>query len=174
MKNIKDFKCPLWEDLPNEGLRSKQVIEYIEQALSSIVIEGPIITATMIQNYRKWGVIDRKPGRMYYRDDIARLIVISIYKQILTIDEIKKGTDLSLRQQSLEKSYNSFASVLTDAISYINKAFDNEGNLTIKEEKFNYKEVGLSVLAFAYAAKLLGTIIIKQNGIKNLRSILYE
>lgn len=169
MKHLKNFRCPKWEDLPNEGLRSSHVIDYIEFSLKDIFIEDAILTNTMIQNYRRWGLINKSDGRLYYREDIARLIVISIYKQVISINNINKGFILAFKQMSIEKSYNSFSEILTESIQSLYKSMDENGNFTIERKVIKNKEVGLSAIAFAYSMKLLGYMIIKENGIDNIR-----
>lgn len=174
MKKIKSFICPDWENLPNNGLRSKETIEYIESVLENIIIDRPILTATMIQNYRKWGLLTKQEGRMYYREDIARLIVISTYKQVLPIDSVKKGIRLNLLLMSIEKSYNTFSKVLTKAIQDTINSIDKEGNFNIDSIKIKNDELGISIIAYAYSSLLLGNLIIRENGIKNIRRKLNE
>lgn len=169
MQDLKHFVCPKWDDLPNEGLRSSETIKYIENCLRDIFIEDPIITNTMIQNYRRWGLLNKTESRLYYRADIAKLIVISIYKQIISINSISKGFVLAFKKMTIEKSFNSFSEVLTETIQSIYKSMDEEGNFTIEKRVINNKEVGLCAIAYAYSMKLLGYLIIKENGIENIR-----
>ncbi|EHR32072.1 DUF1836 domain-containing protein [Helcococcus kunzii] len=169
MKNLINFQCPKWEDLPNEGLRSSGTIKYIESCLKDIYIEEPIITNTMIQNYRRWGLLDRSEGRLYYREDIAKLIVISIYKQVISIENINKGFNLAFKQMTVEKSFNSFSKILTENIQSLYKSMDQDGNFTIENKEISSKEVGVASIAYAYSMKLLGNLIIRKNGIENIR-----
>lgn len=169
MKKIDQFKCPRWNDLPTNGIRSSEVIGYVENILNPISLEDPILTATMIQNYRRWGLLSKKEGRLYYKEDIAKILVICVYKQILTIEEVKKGIKLSLQQLSVEESYDTFAETLETCIKSISDFVKNKKDLNIYDLNIEGNKAGLSVIAYAYAMKLLGSTIIQADGLKNLR-----
>lgn len=169
IENVKNFHFPRWEELPEEPIFNKEVVEYINTTLEPIITKELEITATMIQNYSKWRAIPKINGRKYGRVQIAILIVINLFKDIIQIDNIREGVVLQLAHVEEEVGYNLFAETVERALK---KVFANVGNpeteLTFDPITFPEKTEGLHAVAFSYAFKLLGKIIIEQGGYKNI------
>ena len=108
--NLACYKCPLFDDVPNFGLYSKQVVEFLDKHLSIFLIpnEEKLLTTTMINNYVKQKVISPPINKKYQREQILHLYVISILKQVLTISEIAKLLRLQIIQYETTKAYNFF------------------------------------------------------------------
>lgn len=85
-----DFKMPRFEDLPTVGLYRDQVIGIVEQTLSPLgtCIDGELLTPSMVNNYVKAGLIAAPVKKLYNREHVARLLVICIFKQVLSIQAI--------------------------------------------------------------------------------------
>lgn len=166
LKQIKDFTCPRWEDLPEEAIFNREAVDLINKALEPILNQESKLTTTMVQNYVKWGFLPKEEGRKYSRSRIALLIVISIYKQVISLKNVKKGVDLLLEHFPLEEAFDIFGSCVDDALK---RAFDPSFNkLQHNIEEVEKKMVGLYAVANSFALKLLGETIIASDGIKNL------
>ena len=76
-----------FDELPDFGLYSDQVIAIIEKQLSFLnaTQEERIITPAMINNYVKLQLIDKPERKKYYKTHIAQLIVITLLKQVLPL-----------------------------------------------------------------------------------------
>lgn len=128
------------------------------------------ITQTMIQNYSKWKIIPRLKGRKYERKHISILIIICIYKQVININQLKRGLKLQQNQMSLSESYDHFTEVLEVTLKRIFSFVKRNDNLYFKEYESKKGLEGITVVSNAFALKLLSEIIIQNNGFEKLRS----
>jgi len=82
-------RLPAWETIPDFGLYMDQVLTYVERNLPSL--SGlPGLTAPMINNYVKAGLVDRPDGKKYSRSAVARLLMICVLKQTMSQDGIRR------------------------------------------------------------------------------------
>lgn len=165
LEEIYYFHCPRWKELPEDPIFNREAVDFVNTSLSPILDED--LTTTMVQNYVKWELMPSEAGRKYSRLRIAYLIVISIYKQAINLSNVKKGVDLLLKHYSLDNAYDNFAMAVEEGLK---KTFhpllykeDYKGN-----KKPNKEELGLYAVANSFAYKLLGNLIIKADGVKNI------
>lgn len=168
IQSIVDFACPRWDQLPNQPMLSSQVVAYIQEVLSPIAINDQLITSTMIQNYAKWGALPKIEGRKYGRAQIAILIIIAIYKQVLNIDQVKSGLDLQLKRMPIEPAYNRFAESITSACQRIFGPVQGKSTYRVETIEIDQKTEGIQLVSHAYACKLLATLIIEAGGYQEL------
>lgn len=85
--NAAAFALPDWEALPDLGLYMDQVITYIQRQYRPLYGEGRrIVTAAMINNYVKSGLVTRPEKKKYGREQLAQLLVICGLKQALPLE----------------------------------------------------------------------------------------
>lgn len=84
------FRLPRYNELSSVSLYRDQVIGVVEQALEPFrdCIDGELLTPSMVNNYVKAGLLPAPVKKQYGREHIARLIVICIFKQVLSIQAI--------------------------------------------------------------------------------------
>ncbi len=167
-QDIYNFHCPRWSELPEQPLLSSAVVSYICESLAPIMHGNIAITRTMIQNYSKWGYLPKSVGKKYNREQIALLLVISVYKHVLDLKDIKNGVDLQLKIMEKETAYNSFAEALEAALNntfypVVQHATKIDSTISASAE-----QLAITLLANAFALKLLSIIIIEESGYKNL------
>ncbi|MCD1147752.1 DUF1836 domain-containing protein [Peptoniphilus sp. KCTC 25270] len=168
LQNYIQFHCPEWEELPQEGIRIGEAIELIQEFLSPIALEENIITPTMVQNYRKWGIMPKMEGRKYRREDLSVLIAITIYKQVIPIQMVKTGIELQLKQMSHKDSYSTFAKHMNTVIPALFEKLKNPHGFFLSSQEIPIEEIGVASIAYAYGMKLLGNYIVTQKGIHNI------
>ena len=100
------MNLPQWSALPDLGLYMDQVITLMERTFSGVSGAGGI-TRSMVNNYVKAGLIRRPAGRKYDRDQLAQLIMITVLKQALSMEEIAKVLSL-LCESGVESGYARF------------------------------------------------------------------
>ncbi len=115
----------------------------------------------MIQNYSKWGYIPRPTGRKYNREQIAHLIVISVFKQLFDISNIKKGVDLQLMAN--QQAYNNFADLLENALQTTFSPVINGETHIVNRIDISESQIGIALYANTFALKLLGLLIIEES-----------
>lgn len=97
---------PSWSSLPDLGLYMDQVMTLMERLFCGMPGMGAI-TKSMVNNYVKAGLIRRPAGKKYDRDQLAQLIMITVLKQALTMEEIAKVLNL-LCKDGTENGYMRF------------------------------------------------------------------
>ncbi|MDO5040584.1 MAG: DUF1836 domain-containing protein [Peptoniphilus sp.] len=165
---IYDFHCPRWEEIPEKGLFNQEVVNYIAEILRPVMWEEFPITATMIQNYTKLGFLPKREGRKYNRVQVAYLIVIAVYKQVLNIGEVKQGVELQLELMQVDKAYDTFAQSFEKALKSVFGYMVEEDRTCMGGFEVHEEELGVESIANAFAFKLLGRMILRQQGFKNL------
>lgn len=115
IKNINELEnisLPTWESLPGDGIYKEELLTYLKEVLKPLyVVDKNVITSSMINNYVKLGYIDKPTKKKYSRSSIAQLIVISIFKQIITIEDLAKGIDSEMTNFGLKEGYENFENI---------------------------------------------------------------
>lgn len=155
-KAIADFHIPRWNELPNIALYIDQVICYLDNYLLNYTDaekEGHILTKTMINNYVKNSIMSPTVNKKYNKEHIAKLFVISILKQIYSINDVAKLMEIGTKKVSMEKAYDSFCNELENAVSavFAGKEYKNEKDITF--EGYVLKNVVLSFVNKLYVEK---------------------
>lgn len=131
-EDLMNYHCPRWNELPEIELYVDQVVSILQNnlAIFSKDKEVPIITASMINNYVKQGVLQAPTKKKYNKMHLAYLFVICILKKIMSISEIGESINVMRRVCEPEDAYNMFCEELENAIK---RAFKLEEILTFSE-----------------------------------------
>jgi len=146
-----NFYIPRWEELPEMELYSEQVIKYLEDYLEPFHADQSekLITKAMVNNYVKHGILKPPVKKRYNKSHIAYLFVISLMKQVYSINDIKILIRLALGIAPIEVSFNEFCNVMEESIECI---FANKVYIT--EEPTGKGRHVLKCAAQSYANKL--------------------
>lgn len=124
MKNLADVKkslsedCPAaWNDLPDIDLYMDQLLGYMQRQLFSSRPESKV-TAAMVNNYIRVGLIKRANGKKYSRGHIARLTTICIMKQVLSVGDISLLIEI-FPSDTLQQVYEKYREVLDNDLSSV-------------------------------------------------------
>lgn len=84
------YALPDWEQMPAIPLYMDQILMLTRDALSPFVRDEKqsLLTSSMINNYVKSGVVEHPVHKKYTREQLAKLIVTSMLKQVLSIQDI--------------------------------------------------------------------------------------
>ncbi len=100
---------PRWDDLPDFGLYMDQVISLMERYLGPPVGPGERgLTASMVNNYVKMGVVPSPQKKKYGRSHLACLVVVCALKAVLPLEIIRQILSARLAQNTLEEAYDEF------------------------------------------------------------------
>lgn len=106
---------PRWEEFPAFELYIDQVIAFINESLGLFHHgEEPMITASMINNYVKNGVLNAPVKKKYSREHLAKLMVICMGKRMLSIADLKESISAMERSFGVPEGYN----ILCDEVEY--------------------------------------------------------
>lgn len=160
LRKMKQVTMPKWEEVPDGGLYKLEVIRFVRSILSPLFIsEENFITSSMINNYVKQGHIKEPINKKYYRESIAQLLAIIIFKQAIQIDEISKGIAIELRSFTIKDVYNNFVEIFLDAKDKVLRRYGH--NVVIDFEVDNHHDKVLYYLSICFFTKLYTLITIK-------------
>ncbi|WP_239464364.1 DUF1836 domain-containing protein [Collinsella tanakaei] len=113
------FHFPSFDELPHVNLYRDQVIGYIEGVLAplSSCAEGPWLTPAMVNNYVKQRLVPAPTKKLYGREQIARLLVICVFKQFLSMDAIARMFTIQLMTYPVEVAFDYIATELNHAVA---------------------------------------------------------
>lgn len=125
---IMKFRMPRYQELPRINLYLEQIIDevvYILNPILGVNEEGnKWITRTMVGNYVKQGIIPRPVGKKYTKEHIAYLVYVSIAKQVLSMDEIKRLLEIQRKAYPIKLAYNYLCNEFENALQEIFKRED--------------------------------------------------
>ena len=105
-RSLENFRLPRYHEIPNVGLYLEQTCQYINEYLE-LALPGNM-TASMISNYVKKGLIDNPVKKQYRREQIAYLFFIAVAKNVLSLDALQYFIQLQQRTYPMERAYNYF------------------------------------------------------------------
>ncbi len=108
-KNVMNIHLPRWEEFPAFELYIDQVIAFVTEHLSDFNhSDEPFLTASMINNYVKNGVLHAPIKKKYNREHLAKLMVICICKRMLPLSYISESISLMSRVYEISEGYDIF------------------------------------------------------------------
>lgn len=129
MDAVRGFRLPRYGEIPNVGLYLEQVAKYISDCLAPL---GDVsITASMISNYVKRGMVANPVKKQYYRSHIAYLIFIAVTKNVLSLDNISCLMDMQRATYENQVAYDYFCSELENIVAFVfgvKDTIDNVGS----------------------------------------------
>ena len=102
--------------LSGDSLYLEQATKYICRYLSPI-LETPL-TASMISNYVKRGLLSSPVRKQYSRDQVAYLFFIAVAKNVLSLDALACFLRLQERTYPLGKAYDYFCRELENLLLF--------------------------------------------------------
>jgi hypothetical protein len=95
---LSPLRLPRWNELPDLEIYMDQVLSLLSRYLRELPgLDAKGLTASMVNNYVKQGVLPPPAGKRYPRTHLACLIVITILKSVLPIGSIGRIIAWELR-----------------------------------------------------------------------------
>ena len=114
--SIQDFRLPRYNEIPNVGLYLEQTSKFISEYLSPL--GDYALTASMISNYVKKGLVSNPVKKQYDRDQIAYLFFIAVAKTVLSLDALVNFIELQKHTYPLPVAYDYFCTELEELLKY--------------------------------------------------------
>ena len=107
--SLQPRSLPQWDDLPDFGLYMDQVLSLMDRYLNLPAnTDEKGLTASMVNNYVKTGVIPAPEKKKYSRIHLASLVVVCTLKPVLPLAVIQKIISDVLGEDAPQRSYNAF------------------------------------------------------------------
>lgn len=134
VKSLDDVSMPRWEEITDIPLYMDQLIAVVTQYLEPFQIfssDKKPVTSSMVNNYVKLGLIPKPIKRHYNKRHIAYLIVITLFKEVISIQDIRRVLIFLAQSQGNSNAYNQFCALLEITIKrkghvYLKVAVDDE------------------------------------------------
>ena len=144
-RQLETLRPESWEALPDFPLYMDQVLSYMERQTIRLD-ESDALTASMVNNYAKNGLVPRAEGKKYNREHLAYLTFICILKQVMS----SRDMDLLIRTEltgdrPVEDGYRAFLDSLDGALT----ATAQEMNRYEDTEKLADAAVHFGLLSYA-------------------------
>jgi hypothetical protein len=166
---IHKFRLPRWRELPEEEVLRQNMLQYIDEKLTPLFSDRTIITGTMVQNYIKWGLAPRPVNRRYGRIHLVHFIVLSVLKEIISIQYVHTGISLLTRLMSTELAYDSFCEQIEDSMqrvtAFLLKPIPETEPLQFGGLNVSLQKLNLAFICESLAFKLLAEMFIDQQGL---------
>ena len=94
LTQLREHRPAAWDQLPDFALYMDQVLNYMDRQVIRFD-EADGLTAAMVNNYTKSGLVPRAKGKKYDRDHLAYLTVICVLKHVMTT----KDMDFLIREE---------------------------------------------------------------------------
>ena len=111
------FRLPRYEDIPNVGLYLEQTVKYINEYFEGF--DSLKLTASMVSNYVKKGLVANAVRKQYYRDQIAYLFFIAVAKTVLSMENLSMFISIQKESHSTKVAYDYFCAELENIMEYI-------------------------------------------------------
>ena len=106
-----------WEQLPDFALYMDQVLSYMDRQFIRFD-EADTLTAAVVNNYTKSGLVPRAEGKKYNREHLAYLTAICILKRVMSTRDMDMLIHEELQgSHSVESGYNAFCASLDKALN---------------------------------------------------------
>ncbi len=153
MQHIVEHNLPRYSDLPSFGVYVDQLVSFVNEAVSAYAMpEEKLLTASMVNNYVKLGIIPKPDKKRYSQNHIAYLVAVCVLKKVLSIQEIAKLIQMQVDNFPIEQAFDSFIALLEQSIA---KVFSGES--TAQEKKSDLSDNAERLVekaAFAFSNKL--------------------
>ena len=116
-----------WEQMPDFALYMDQVLNYMDRQVIRFDREETL-TAAMVNNYTKSGLVPRAEGKKYNREHLAYLTAICILKRVMSTRDM----DMLIREElqgphNVEDGYAAFCASLDKALNITADEMDARG-----------------------------------------------
>ena len=117
-----------WDQLPDFALYMDQVLSYMDRQVLRFD-EEDALTASMVNNYTKSGLVPRAEGKKYNREHLAYLTAICVLKRVMSTRDM----DLLIRTEldgdrPVEDGYRAFLESLDSALTATSREMEHYVN----------------------------------------------
>ena len=117
-----NYRLPRYKEIPNIGLYLEQTAKYVNMQLEPLGYSE--LTTSMIGNYVKLKLISGPQKKLYGAEHVACLIVLSMMKSVLSIEDIKWILDEKRRQHTIAAGYDILCDIFE---AQLQQTFGNGG-----------------------------------------------
>ena len=112
---IRELRLPRYADIPAIDLYMDQLLTYIDAQVRPLVApDEKLLTASMVNNYVKQGIIPAPKAKRYTANHVAMLTVICLMKRAFSMDDIHSLLRVSAATHGIDHAYNFFCEAVEE------------------------------------------------------------
>ena len=154
-ERLREQRPASWETLPDIPLYMDQVLSLMSRQTIRFG-EEDALTAAMVNNYIKDGVVPRAEGKRYHAEHLAYLTMVCVLKQVLAVKDAALLTGSAMENRSVQENYDRFCAELSSAL---NSAADQLPEMEESELGENAMKFALLSYAFRLTCRRLTEIM---------------
>lgn len=112
--SVAAFRLPRYDQIPDVGLYLEQTVKYINEFLAPLGENE--LTSSMVSNYVKMKLIDSPVRKQYGRRQIAQLLITTLVKPVVALDNVRRLLQLAGDEQRL---FDYFAAEFENLLLYV-------------------------------------------------------
>jgi hypothetical protein len=144
-----------WDQLPDFPLYMDQVLAYMDRQVLRFE-ENDALTAAMVNNYTKGGLVPRAEGKKYNREHLAYLTVICILKRVMSSRDMGLVLDSELAaRKSVGAGYEEFRESLDKSLNLVSEVME------AYSEEADAADAAVHFALLSYAAGLASSRYVK-------------
>ncbi|MCI9476541.1 DUF1836 domain-containing protein [Anaerovoracaceae bacterium 41-7] len=156
-EQLKNMRPEGWDQIPDIDLYMDQVISYMSrQHIGLEPLGDESLTAAMINNYVKHGLLPRAKGKRYSREHLAYLTAICLLKQVLSVSETGALLEKEMEHSDIRTFYDQYLEILDETFT------ETASRLCEEESKESLAELALTMAVESYAKMLACKKILKE------------
>ena len=114
---IRELRLPRYADIPAIDLYMDQLLTYIDAQLRPLVApDEKLLTASMVNNYVKQGIIPAPKAKRYTANHVAMLTVICLMKRAFSMNDIHSLLRVSAATHGIDHAYNFFCEAVEESL----------------------------------------------------------
>ena len=120
-QGLTNYSLPDWDTLPDIDLYMDQVVSVVTKFLEvpSTIGMNRSVTPSMINNYVKLQIIPSPQKKKYSKIHLAYLLIVCTLKQTLDMSTIQQIIPITLTEDEVRKTYDSFVKNQHTAFNYV-------------------------------------------------------
>lgn len=122
-ERMREQRPVAYEAMPDFPLYMDQVLSYMERQVLRFD-EGDILTAAMVNNYTKNGLLPRAEGKKYTREHLAYLTAICVLKHVMSAKDMEVLFSRCLRREEVAGDYAAFRESLDRSMNLVSDVME--------------------------------------------------
>ena len=111
------FALPRFAELPTVGLYLDQTVQFVNGYFRTF--QGVELTASMVSNYVKKGIISHPVKKKYTREQLASLFYIAVSKTVLSMENIDALFQMQRAHCTAAEAYDYFCEEMENCVPFV-------------------------------------------------------
>lgn len=160
LDEIRQYKAPRWDKLPDIELYMDQVLVVLDKQLSIFKRQEDekLITSAMINNYVKQKITLPPVNKKYTRHHLAYLYTVCVLKNIMGLSDICAGIGTLLNGRHTAEAFDMFCRQLDNALAEAFFDVKAEDAAPVTNEERMLKAVTTACANMLYSRYMLSVI----------------